>query len=452
MSPTARPTSATRIVSPIIALLIASLAVACVGKAPPTTAPSGGPAASSASPDLTPTNVPADASIDAWLVAGRARTASLEVIQASTGEHFMDLPTGVPDQMWSQLVTTSRVGATTVVRDLAIPGLEGASQTVEGAWRLPSVGEDPTPVGVSDDRRTIVLIEDAAKAGYGAAVTTRFAIVDRTTESEPRIVDLPGAFEYDTLSPNGSILYVVEHLAGPPDGHYQVRAVDTATGVLRPGVVVDKAASDEAMAGQPIAQSRRPDGMVFTLYHGAEHPFIHALSSVDAWALCIDLPASGAADSTAAVDWGLTATTDGSSLVAANGTLGVAVQVRFPDLAVLQSVRFTPTASTGVSLAKFGHQAGGPVGRRLVASPLGQVVYSAGSGGIVRLGIADLAVTGRFLDGVAVDAMAVTLDGTAIFALIHTGGRIVRLDAVSGRIVGEVPGAGFDRLLAVVPW
>jgi DNA-binding beta-propeller fold protein YncE len=115
-------------------------------------------------------------------------------------------------------------------------------------------------------------------------------------------------------------------------------------------------------------------------------------------------------------------------------------------------VRFTPAASTAISLAKFGHQAGGPVGRRLVASPLGTVVYAAGSGGIVRLGAADLAVTGRFLEGVAVDAMAVTPDGSAIYALVHTGGRIVKLDAVSGRIVGEVPGGGFDRLLAVVPW
>ena len=48
--------------------------------------------------------------------------------------------------------------------------------------------------------------------------------------------------------------------------------------------------------------------------------------------------------------------------------------------------------------------------------------------------------------------MAVTLDGGTIYALIHAGGRIVRLDAETGRIVGEVPGGGYDRLAAVVPW
>jgi hypothetical protein len=265
-------------------------------------------------------------------------------------------------------------------------------------------------------------------------------------------VELRGSFEYDTLSPDGSTLYVVEHLAGPPDGHYQVRAVDTATGTLRDGVVVDKAGGDEAMAGWPIAQARRPDGMVYTLYHGAEHPFIHALSSIDSWALCIDLPATGAADATAATDWGLAVTVGGRSLVAANATLGRAVEVSFPDLAVGRSVTFAPSASRGITLAKFGHEAGGNVGRRVVASPFGSVLYAAGPGGIVSIRTADLAVVGRFLEGVAVDAMAVTADGGTIYALVKGGGRIVKIDAASGKVVGQVPGTGFDRLVAVMPY
>jgi hypothetical protein len=195
-----------------------------------------------------------------------------------------------------------------------------------------------------------------------------------------------------------------------------------------------------------------PDGMVFTLYHGAEHPLIHALSSTDGWALCIDLPAAGADDTGAASDWGLTTTRDGGSLVAANATLGLAVAIGFPDLAVRRSVSFEPLASSGIALAKFGHGAGGPVGRRLVASPRGSVVYAAGPGGIVALATPDLAVNGRFLEGQAVDAMAITPDGATIYALVHAGGRIVRLDAASGGIVATVAGSGYDRLLAVVPW
>jgi hypothetical protein len=441
MSSSARAARTFHVLSATAALLIAALVVGCIGKAPPTSGPSGAAATPSGSSGPTPTSVLIDAFTDAWLVTGRPGNVDLEVIQARTREHFVDLPSGIPDETWSRMVTTSRVGSTTVVRDLAIPELEGATQTLEGAWRLPTIGADPTPVGVSGDGRTIVLVEEGAETGYGTATTSRFAIVHRTAEPRPRIVELQGAFEYDTLSPDGSILYVVEHLDGPPDGHYQVRAV-----------VVDKAGSDEAMAGTPIAQVRRPDGMVFTLYHGAEHPFIHALSSVDAWALCIDLPAIGGNDPASASDWGLAATVDGRSLLAANATVGVVVEMPFADLGVQRSATFAPSASRAISLAKFGHQAGGTVGRRVVASPDGSSIYAAGPGGIVRLGTGELTVAGRFLEGEAVDTLAVMPDGRVLFVLLHAGGRIVKLDAATGRTIGEVPGGGFDRLVAVVPW
>ena len=82
--------------------------------------------------------------------------------------------------------------------------------------------------------------------------------VEGWAKTAPRVVELPGEFEYDALSPNGSILYVVEHLAGPPAGHYQVRAVDIATGVdCARRSSSTRPSGDEAMAGWPIAQLRR---------------------------------------------------------------------------------------------------------------------------------------------------------------------------------------------------
>ena len=449
MSPSTRP------IRPIIAIVIALVAGACVGKTPATTvpsAPSSPPATvPSGPPTLTPITGVVSASSDAWLVAGRTGEPGVHVILASTSEPLFDLPAGIPDRTWSQLLTASTDGSTTVVRDLFIPTDQGGtSQTIDGAWQLPTIGADPALVGVSDDGKTIVLVEKRPPGT--ASGTTRFAIVRRALDSKPRIVELQGSFTYDALSPDGSVLYVVEHLAGPPDGHYQVRAVETATGTLRTHVVVDKSGGNEAMAGWPIAQARRPDGMVFTLYHGAEHPFIHALSSTDAWALCIDLPATGFDNAAAATDWGLAATADGAALVAANATLGLAVKIALPDLAIGRSVTFAPSASTAITLAKFGHEEAGVVGRRVVASPLGSAVYAAGPSGIVSIATADLAVTGRLLEGVPVDALAVTPDGGTIYALVHAAGRIVKLDAVSGKMVGEVPGGGFDRLFAVVPW
>jgi hypothetical protein len=444
MSPTEPSTKPLR---PIIAVLAAIAVAACSGKTPPSVAPTVATVAPApiASPAIETAN-------DAGLVVGRSGDEGLQLILAGSGERIFPLPKGAPGKNWSRVVSAAVTGGSTTIRDLTLPDMESSSQTIDGAWRLPIVGLDPNPVGVSDDGKILVLVDAGTTEGASARKISRFVVVDRTAAAAARVVELAGQFEYDALSPDGSILYVVEHLAGPPDGHYQVRAVETATGVLRVAPVADKNQGDEAMAGWPIAQVRRPDGMVFTLYRGADHPFIHALNSVDAWALCIDLPTTGANDPAAASDWGLTATIDGRSIIAANATLGLAVAIPVADLAIVKSVTFAPSASSVITLAKFGHDVGGEVGRRVVASPSGSVVYAAGPGGIVSIATSDLSLQGRFLEGVPVDAMAVTIDGGTIYALIHAGGRIVRLDAGTGRIVGEVPGEGYDRLAAVVPW
>ena len=171
---------------------------------------------------------------------------------------------------------------------------------------------------------------------------------------------------------------------------------------------------DEAMAGYPIAQLRRADGMVFTLYQGAEHPFIHALESTDAWALCIDLPTSNAAPASttsgpANRDWGVASMPGGQSLVAANATLGLAVKIG-SDLTVGRVGRFDSTASEAVTLAKFGHTPAVTAGQRVAIAPNGSAVYAAGSNGVVRLRPDDLTFLGRLLPGVAVTSLAVTRD------------------------------------------
>ena len=227
------------------------------------------------------------------------------------------LPVGVPDKTWGNQVTATSDGSQTTLTFLAVqPGFGGWKTEIDGVWHLPTIGLEPIPAGVSaifaelPNKSTTVLVEDPPR---GPAGTTRFAVVRRDPMggSASSVIELTGSFEYDAISPDGSILYVVEHLGGKPAGSYQVRAVDVATGVLRDAIITDKRNLDEAMAGWPIAQLRQADGMVFTLYRGAEHPFIHALNTVEAWAVCIDLPAVRADDEEAALDWGLAAAPDG---------------------------------------------------------------------------------------------------------------------------------------------
>jgi outer membrane protein assembly factor BamB len=216
-------------------------------------------------------------------------------------------------------------------------------------------------------------------------------------------------------------------------------------------VIVDKTNVDEVMAGYPLAQVRRADGGVFTLYRGTEHPFIHALNSVEGWALCLDLPAVNADDATAARDWGLAASPDGGRLYAANATLGLVEQIDPANYEVSRQAQVKPLAGSGIVLAKFGHEESGPTGRRVVIDPDGTTIYAAGSGGILAISAADLSVRARFETGAAVDALAVTPGGGTVFALLADG-HIVKLDATTGQLESTVPGDDYDRLVAVVPW
>jgi hypothetical protein len=441
----------------LVALAVVGLA-GCAGpaaSAPPSTA---GPAAAASSP--TAATQPIAASRDAWLVVGRRGEAGFEVIQASTAENQYTLPSGVPDERWGHLFSAVSDGDRTTITHLAVqPGFGGPATVIEGRWRLPTIGLDPTPVGLSanaaesPNAATVVLVEDGPPDASRA--TTRFAVVRRTPIGEPltRVVELAGAFEYDALSPDGSLLYVVEHLGGKPEGRYQVRVVDVSTGVMRDTIIADKRNLEEAMSGWPIAQIRRPDGIVMTLYRGAEHPFIHALNTREAWAVCIDLPSAQAEDAEAALDWGVAAAPDGQAVYAVNATLGLAVDVNPTELTVRQSATVKPlAASSGIVLAKFGHADAGPVGRRVVVSPDGRTILAAGATGILAIEAKSLTTSRRLLDGHAVGGLGLRPDGTTIYALDSGSGRIVALDALTGEIAGEVPGDGFDRLLAVVPW
>lgn len=406
-----------------------------------------GAAATSPPTGAAPSAIPTS---DAWLVVGRPGAPGLEVVLASTLEKAYDLPLGVPDERWGTLITTNREGTQTIVRSLVVqPGFgEGNQIAVDGAWLLPTFGSHPVPVGVSLDRSTIVLVEDGASL---EAPRTRFAVLGGTLTRRAQIIEVPGTFTYDAVSPDGRTIYVIEHLAAPPEGHYQVRAIDVASGRLQKEVVVDKLKIGEQMAGWPVDQLRGADSRVLTLYRGSGHPFIHALHTAEGYADCIDLPATGADDANAALDWGLAPAHSGT-IYAVNATLGLVVEVNVADRLIARSAQLAPARSAAITLAKFGHIDAGPVGRRVVVAPTGETIYAAGAGGIVAIGTEGLLETGRYLAGEAVDALALTPDGTTLYALVRQGGRIVKIDVGAGRIVGDVPGGGFDRLVGVVPW
>ncbi|HEY8989138.1 MAG TPA: hypothetical protein VIM39_08940 [Candidatus Limnocylindrales bacterium] len=471
----------TRSSNPFLVCMTVMIAVAVGGcaTAAGTTSPTQTAGTTLASPEpttqpLSSPDVPAPGALPGILLVGRSGSPDLELVVANTGESVMKVPAGATDATWKRLVTATADTSGTIVRDLLADGsFVGPVLEIKGRWRLPTIGTDRVPAGVSSDGSTIALVSaDDAAAGATSDATSRFVIVrhfdgnrpTRARDAELRlatVIELRGHFEFDALSPDGNILYVVEHLDGQT-GSYQVRAVDVATGKLRDGAIADKRNIGEAMAGWPVGQVRRTDGVVLTVYRGPEHPFIHALNTIDAWAVCIDLPATGASDTAAAADWGLAADPAGRSVYAINATLGIAAEINATDL-VVERTASLQTASIGgptsggsagapsIVLAKFGHDEVGAAGR-VVVSPDGETVWAAGANGVVAIATRDLSVSRRMLGGTAVDRIAVAPDGSTVFALLHAGGRIVALDAATGRNLGDVPGSGFDRLLAAAPW
>ncbi len=455
----------------VVSLILAAVAIVngCAGLSG-----SGGPMApasgASATPGLRPSSprqAPVEAGSpgttvpEAWLLVGKRGETGLRLLLAGTGEQVMELPSGTPDSSWHRIVSAEIDATQTTISDNIVqPGLGGPRLTLDGPWRLPTIGLEPVPAGVSLDGSTIALVASKATADPATTATSRFAIVshvlagDRSTAPDAalrleRVIELPGAYDYDAISPDGRILYVVEHLPGTPGGRYQVRAIDVATGVMRDAIIADKRNIGEAMAGWPIGQIRRSDGLVLTLYRGAEHPFVHALNTRDAWAVCIDLPAAGASDAAAAREWGLAASPDERNVYAINPRLGLAAEIDPDQLTIRRSATIATASSGAIVLAKFGHTAVGPAGRT-VASPDGTTIWTAGSGGITAIRTADLSVARRMLAGTTVDGIASMPDGGTLFALV--GGRIVALDPTTGRSLGNVPGDGFDRLLATAPW
>jgi hypothetical protein len=190
-----------------------------------------------------------------------------------------------------------------VVRYVAVPA--GNSTTVQvirrrdgrvlkfmsltGAWGIPVVAFDGTTAGLMADGRTLLLGEPTA--GPRLRRHSTFALVDTKKMRVVRKLRLPGHHVFDARSPDGRYLYFIQYVSGEDFNRYRVRAYDLRADHLLANPVVDKRESETAMQGAPISRVTSHDGSwAYTLYGGPHETFIHALDTLNAGAVCIDLP------------------------------------------------------------------------------------------------------------------------------------------------------------------
>jgi hypothetical protein len=107
-----------------------------------------------------------------------------------------------------------------------------------------------------------------------------------------RRVTFPGLWSYDAISPDGSVLYLVQYTELGPSISYRVRAYDLAARRLLARPIVDSEVGERLMRGWAVTRRTTSDGRwAYTLYARAKkEPFVHALDTVRRQAYCIDLP------------------------------------------------------------------------------------------------------------------------------------------------------------------
>jgi hypothetical protein len=162
---------------------------------------------------------------------------------------------------------------------------------IDGNFGIPLVANDGTTDGLSRDGRTLVLGD--VNSSPVLTKTSTFAVFDARRFRLRSVIRLRGDFTFDALSPGARMLYLVEHVSSQDLSRYRVRAYDLGAGRLLPRVVIDKREWESVMQGSPFTRAVGSGGRwVYTLYAGGEHPFVHALDTQSANAVCIDLPKS----------------------------------------------------------------------------------------------------------------------------------------------------------------
>jgi len=161
--------------------------------------------------------------------------------------------------------------------------------SLRGAWGIPVVAFDGTTDGLMADGRTLLLGEPTT--GPKLRKDSSFVFVDIKKMKVVRKLRLPGHHVFDALSPNGRYLFFIQYISAEDFNQYRVRAYDLRAGNLLTKPVVDKRESASAMQGAPISRVTSHDGSwAYTLYGGPRETFIHALDTLNAAAVCIDLP------------------------------------------------------------------------------------------------------------------------------------------------------------------
>jgi DNA-binding beta-propeller fold protein YncE len=264
------------------------------------------------------------------------------------------------------------------------------------------------------------------QVGQAGGSQSTIALVDTLAGKLARTIQLGGDFDIDALSPDGSVLYLLQNLHDAQH-HYYVRAYDVGAGSLLSQIIVDKSEIDHPqMQGSAVARRIGSYGgaAAFTLYIDPlrNTAFVHVLpldssASISGFARCVDdLPASTSLDLLRSYTLVLSA--DGTTLYAINAALGVASKITTGDATnggifgahVLAAGHFEPMGS-----ADGAYGAGGILSNGAALSADGATLYVAGAHGLQVIRTSDMRPQGVYLAGHTLTGVAASANSKLLY-------------------------------------
>jgi hypothetical protein len=201
----------------------------------------------------------------------------------------LDFGNGILDASGTHRYVALSDGRSTLLESIQVSGGQvQRTRYLKGSLGIPLVTYSGQTGGLSRDGSRLVLA-----TWPGARSVTRFVAIDPVDFRVVARVRLRGRFAFDALSPNGTLMYLIQYLGKPRPVNqpYAVRAFNWRTGKLYPGAIVDRREPDEKMNGLPMTRVGSNTGWAYTLYQRqGKRPFVHALDTVHRRAFCVDLP------------------------------------------------------------------------------------------------------------------------------------------------------------------
>ncbi|HEU0000916.1 MAG TPA: hypothetical protein VFQ36_08465 [Ktedonobacteraceae bacterium] len=331
------------------------------------------------------------------------------------------------------IVAQANAGQTTVS---VIDTQSGAMlRTITLAGNYSTTGQDFNHAVLSTDGHWLALRELNSSTS-----ATTIALVDTQAGKVSKTIHLRGDFDLDAISLDGNALYLLQRL-NDGTGKYYVQLYTVSENELYQGPIVDKSElNDPNMTGTAIARQMASDGnTAYTLYIDSYHniAFVHILPLDPSFpfARCINLPVGKSSDLLRF--YTLALSSDGKTLYAANGALGVVSEISLNNLGtsniysdqLVATSHFNPgvTSVTSADTSRM-------LRNGAVLSSDQSTLYFAGLRGIWSVKTTDLnAGHGAFQEALGQQSftgIALSADNKTLYAVDPTSG-ITTLDLAS---------------------